>query len=282
MTDRTPLSAATLMLALFALEPALAAVPETVHFNSDDGKTRLVAYLYKPESKGTHPAIVALHGRSGLYSNRGSSYTADNLAPRNRMWGEFWAARGYLVLFIDSFSPRGYPAGFAAGTIKHRPGEINEITVRPLDAYAGLKYLRARTDTMHDQVFLQGWSNGGSATLSTMVSGAPGLPGSGFRAAIAVYPACTQVSDRYGNGYRTYAPVMLMIGTQDEEVKPANCLTLARAAKANGSNLEIVLYEGATHSYDTPIASRLRVPANVAASDDTMRRAEAFFRFSRQ
>ena len=44
------------------------------------------------------------------------------------------------------YEPRGYPTGFAVGTIKHRPGEINEITVRPLDAFAGLKYLRARPD----------------------------------------------------------------------------------------------------------------------------------------
>jgi len=283
LTDCIRWSAAGLMLALFALGPAQAVIPETVHFNSDDGKTKLVAYLYKPDAPGPHPAIVALHGRSGLYSTRGSSYTADNLAPRNKMWGEFWAARGYLVLFIDTFGPRGYPTGFAAGTIKHRPGEINEITVRPLDAYAGLKYLRARADIMRDQVFLQGWSNGGSATLSAMAAGAPGLPsGGGFRAAITVYPACTQVSAHYGGGYKSYAPVILLIGTRDEEVKPANCLTLARVAKANGSNLEIVLYEGATHSYDTPISSRQGVAANVAASEDTKRRAEAFVRLYRE
>jgi len=73
-----------------------------------------------------------------------------------------------------------------------------------------------------------------------------------------------------------------LIGTRDEEVKPANCLTLARTAKANGSNLEIVLYEGATHSYDTPISSRQGVTANVAASEDTKRRAEAFVRLYRE
>jgi dienelactone hydrolase len=73
-----------------------------------------------------------------------------------------------------------------------------------------------------------------------------------------------------------------LIGTHDEEVKPANCAALARSAKANGSNLEIVFYEGATHSYDTPISSRHGVAANVAASEDTKRRAEAFFRLYRE
>ena len=283
MRRRFHCSAAGLLLALFAIGAAEAAVPETVHFNSDDGKTRLVAYLYKPDSPGPHPAIVALHGRSGLYSTRGTSYTADSLAPRNKMWGEFWAARGYMVLFIDTFGPRGYPTGFAAGTIKDRPAEIHEITMRPLDAYAGLKYLRTRADVMRNHVFLQGWSNGGSATLSAMAIGAPGLSsGDGFRAAIAIYPACVRVSARYRAEYKTYAPVVLLIGTRDEEVNPARCVTLAGAAKANGSNFEIVVYEGATHSYDTPISGRQSVPANVAAADDTKRRTEAFLKLYRE
>ena len=273
-----------LWLALLAPDPAQALRPETVQFDSEDGKIRLVAYLYKPDALGPHPAIVALHGRGGLYSSRTSSYGADTLSSRHKMWGEFWAARGYLVLFIDTFGPRGYPAGFAAGTIKRRPVEINEITVRPRDAYAGLKYLRSRPDVVRTQVFLQGWSNGGSATLSTMAVGAPGLPGSegGFRAAIALYPACTQVSNHYGRQFKTYAPLLLLIGSRDEEVKPANCVALAGVARANGSDLDLVLYEGATHSYDTPIPSRQGVAANVAALEDTKRRAEAFFRRYRE
>jgi len=278
------LSTATgLALILAQPEAARALTPETLHFHSEDGKTGLIAYLYKPSTPGPHSAVVALHGRSGLYSSRASSYRAETLSSRHKMWGEFWAARGFLVLFIDSFSPRGYPAGFAAGTIKWRPAEVNEITVRPLDAYAGLRYLRSRPDVVPHQVFLQGWSNGGSAALSTMAVNAPGLRGSadGFRAAIAVYPACTRISGHYGPQYNTYAPLLLLIGTHDEEVNPASCVGLARTAKANGSNFEIVLYDGATHSYDTPIPSRQALAANVAASEDTKRRAEAFFRLYR-
>lgn len=272
--------ALTLLLSLLALAPAHALTPEAVQFDSHDGKTKLTAYVYKPDAPGPHPAIVALHGRTGLYSSRGRGFDANNLAPQKRMWGEFWAERGYLVLFVDTFGPRGYPAGFAAGTIKERPPEINEITVRPLDAYAGLKYLRTRSDVVHDKVFLQGFSNGGSATLSTMAVGAPGKPegGNGFRAAIAIYPACIQVGNFYGRHYKTYAPLVLLIGTQDQEVKPANCTALAKSAKANGSDLEIILYEGADHAYDTPIPRYQDVPANAAASQDTKRRAEEFIR----
>jgi carboxymethylenebutenolidase len=278
MTRRPRVAAIVgLTLALLSCGAAQAVTPETVHFDSDDGHTRLTAYLYTPATPGPHPAVVALHGRTGLYSSRGRVYDAGHLAPHKTMWGAFWTSRGHIVLFVDTFGPRGYPAGFAAGTIKQRPPEINEITIRPLDAYAGLRFLRSRADVVPGRIFLQGWSNGGSATLSAMAAPAPGRPGGeGFRAAIAIYPACTQVHDHYRGGYRTYAPLLLLLGTHDAEVKPASCRALAEVARGNGSALELVLYDGAEHSYDTPIPSRERVPANVAAAADTKRRVEAF------
>jgi dienelactone hydrolase len=266
-----------------AVPAAQAQLPDTVRFDSADGKTELVGYLYKPTAAGPHPAVVALHGRTGLYSNGASRYDATTLSARHKMWGEFWAARGFAVLLVDTFGPRGHPAGFAAGTRKQRPRDVNEITVRPLDAYAGLAYLRARSDIVQDQVYLQGWSNGGSAALSAMAVGAPGLAvgARGFRAALALYPACTPVTEHYGRQYRTYAPVLLLIGDADEEVKPANCAVLANYAVAHGSDFDYVSYAGATHGYDSPAPNRQRIVANAAAAADTKHRAEAFFALHR-
>lgn len=45
------------------------AVPKTVHFQSEDRKTNLVAYLFEPSTSGHHAAIVLLHGRAGAYSS---------------------------------------------------------------------------------------------------------------------------------------------------------------------------------------------------------------------
>ena len=98
---------------------------------------------------------------------------------------------------------------------------------------------------------------------------------SGFRAAIAVYPACTPVTKYYGSNYRTYAPVLLLIGTQDEEVSYANCEKLAEGSRKG--DVVFVRYPGATHSYDTPNPKRTAVTANVDAAADTKARAEAFF-----
>lgn len=275
------LAAASLLLAAL---PSFAQVPDTVAFDSADGKLKLTGFLYLPDTKawpGPRPAIVMLHGRSGVYSSSAKKYDASTLAARTGMWGKFWAERGYAGLYVDTFGPRGYPKGFEAGTNDgRRPPEINEITVRPYDAYMGLKYLRGRTDVQKDRVFLQGWSNGGSATLATMAEKTVGMgkptPESGFRAAIAIYPACTPVTKHFGRDYRSYAPLLLLIGTADEEVSYANCEKLA-VAGGGRNNIEFVRYPDATHAYDAPNPKRMAVAANVAAGEDTKSRAEAFF-----
>lgn len=256
---------------------------EPVQFPGADRKLQLAGYLYLPDAAkwpGARPAVVLLHGRSGLFSAGAKSFGVATLSSRTVMWGRFWAERGYVGLYVDSFTPRGFPRGFEAGTNDgRRPAEVNEVTVRPFDAYAGLDYLRSRQDVQADRIFLQGWSNGGSAALSSMAARTVAMEAptieKGFRAGIALYPGCTPVTRHYGNVYRSYAPLLLLIGTEDEEVSYRNCEKLAQAAA--GGALTFVRYEGATHSYDTPTAKRKAVAANVAATDDTLLRAETFF-----
>ena len=86
-----------------------------------------------------------LHGRSGPYSSAAHGvYTAATLSGRHATWAAFWAERGYVALLVDSFGPRGYPAGFPRHSYKSRPAAVSEQTVRPLDAYGALAYLRTR------------------------------------------------------------------------------------------------------------------------------------------
>ena len=179
---------------------AARAEPETVYFASADGRTEIVGYLFRPAGGGAHPAIVLLHGRAGPYSsndsrdctlvarNTASPCNAATLSKRHVMWGEFWAARGVLALLPDSFGPRGKAHGF--GRFTHDDpdrADVNEETVRPLDAEGALAYLRGRGDVAANRIFIQGWSNGGSTTLNVMIrQGAK----AGFRAALAFYPGC--------------------------------------------------------------------------------------------
>ena len=173
------------------------AVPERVTFMSGDAKTALVGYVYKPRVAGSPrlPAVIMMHGRGGPYSTLADGvYDATTLSLRHKAWGREWAQAGYIAILVDGFGPRGYAKGFPRFSYNSRPEELNEVTIRPLDAYGALAYLRSRADVIPDRIGLQGWSNGGSAAIATMSSDAPGIaaptPETGFRAALVFYPAC--------------------------------------------------------------------------------------------
>ena len=266
----------TSILALFVALLANAADVKTVHFPSEDHRTSLVAYLFEPAGPGPHAAIVLLHGRAGPYSSLAKGvYDATTLSRRHKQWGDFWADRGYFALLVDSFSPRGFPAGFPAGSYGDRPAEVSEQTVRPLDAYGALRYLRAQPGVIADRIGVQGWSNGAMTVLAIMSDQAPGKPASGFRAAVAEYPGCNM--DSLKGEYHAYAPILMLIATNDEEVNPLTCEKFARRVKAAGSPLEFRIYPGAGHNYDDPESKAQSVPGNRRATEDTFQRAEAFF-----
>jgi carboxymethylenebutenolidase len=190
------IAAITGIAAAYAAPPS-GVLPDRVAFASADGHTTLVGYVFKPEAPHPPrtPAVVMMHGRAGAYSSLAKGkYDATTLSKRHQQWGHIWAQQGYLAILVDGFGPRGYPHGFPRFSYDTRPDKLNEITVRPLDAYGALAYLRTRDHVVADRVALQGWSNGGSATLATLSRTAPGInsptPASGFRAGLVFYPAC--------------------------------------------------------------------------------------------
>ena len=276
-------------------------MPEPVKFQSRDGRTELVGYLFRPpppgrirgflepfmanqqagkSEPGKWPGVVMLHGRSGPYSTAANGrYDETTLSQRHLMWGRFWAERGYLALLVDSFGPRGYPQGFPIHSYKDRPGEVSEQEVRPLDAYGAYDFLRNRQDIVVKRIGVQGWSNGAMTVLSALdldrnaeiYSSQSG----GFRAAIALYPGC--VAQARSN-YRPYAAVLLMIAGADEEVSPVVCERMANETSDRTRNLTFVKYDGAAHAFDDPAAARQAVPANKAAADNAKERAEAYFK----
>ena len=272
-----------LLFLLLAVMPARAE-PETVYFKSADAQTSIAGYLFRPKAPGPRPAIVLLHGRAGPYSAnfnkdctqvaRGfnSPCNATTLSKRHMMWGEFWAARGVIALLPDSFGPRGMAHGF--GRFSHGDPErddVNEKTVRPLDAEGALAYLRGRPDVAANRIFLQGWSNGGSTALNVMIrQGAS----AGFRAALVFYPGCGREA-LLENAVATTSPLSMFLGADDEEVSPANCQHVAERSLKAGTNIAVMLYPDATHDFDDPGERRQAVPGNQAARADAMARAAA-------
>jgi dienelactone hydrolase len=272
-------------LAVLAWQSAAAAeVPERVTFMSADHKTILVGYVYRPEAAGTTriPAVVMMHGRAGAYSSHANGvYDASTLSKRHQAWGRIWVEQGYVAVMVDGFGPRGYPQGFPRFSYESRPEELDEVAVRPLDAYGALAYLRARPDVIDDRVGLMGWSNGGSAGLVALSLEAPGIehptPVTGFRAALIFYPGCALKGAFEENGYLPYAPVQLFHGTADKETASSRCVALVERSRDLGGDIAITLYPGATHGFDDPSRKRQKNPANAAATEDAVAKAREFF-----
>lgn len=245
---------------------------EDVTFLSRDGKTQVKGYLFKPAGvSGKMPAVVMMHGRGGAYSSLAKGkYDATTLSSRHKAWGELLARNGYAALMVDDFGAVGFPDGFAAGTYKDRPDVVDEVKYRPLHAYGALRFLQSRPDVIPTRVALLGWSNGGSTTLAAMADDKPGdMRKIGFVAGVSLYPGCGLQKRFEKDGYKPYHPVRVFIGTADEEVSPKLCQTLVERTKAKGNDIDLRVFEGATHSYDTPTKSRQSLAANVTAKAAT-------------
>ncbi len=269
-------SLAGLVAAWVSVAVAAAATPQTVYFRSADGRTTLVGYLFQPATPGPWPAVVMLHGRGGPYSSNAnagctsvgtgiaSPCNAATLSKRHMMWGEYWSARGYLALLPDSFGPRGKAYGF--GRFTHDDpdrSDVNERTVRPLDAEGALSYLRGRSDIVAEQIALQGWSNGGSTALNVVLRQA----GPGYRGALVFYPGCGPKA-LLAPTIATRIPIAMFLGADDEEVSPLTCQRVAERSRQAGSPIDVTTYPGATHDFDDPSVRRQSDPGNQAAMDD--------------
>src|SRR3954471_19893370 len=97
---------AVAMLA-FCLGGGAALAQEVVHFASIEdngpgqGSTQLDGYLFRPAGEGRHPAIVGLHGCSGMFSR-----ATGMISQIYRQWADELTRRGYVFLLVDSFGPR--------------------------------------------------------------------------------------------------------------------------------------------------------------------------------
>lgn len=267
---------------LCALTAAPIAAQELVHFPSlDDYGTMLDGYLYRPRGPGPHPAVIGLHGCSGMMTPVGG------ILPIEFAWAYSLNSLGYAVLLVDSFGPR-------------RQGEMCSIAgfnlvvyrARPRDAYGALAWLQSQPDIRADRIAALGWSQGGGTVLMSVGEPSFGRPANwarpDFRAAVAFYPAACR-NDRWGTEWTTRIPLLVLQGEADVWTPAALCKTFIDGAVARGAQAQIVIYPGAYHAFDAPNVSIRELPKYVtragvvpivgtdpAARADAMQRVPAF------
>jgi dienelactone hydrolase len=250
-------------------------VPERVTFDSLDrdpatgAPVRIAALLFRPEgpADARRAAIVALHGCGGMYSTLKSR--RDDLSLRHQAMAELLVAEGFVVLFPDSFRPRGRDE---ICTIENRARTIRQAN-RRLDAEGALAFLQARADVAPERIAVLGWSHGGSAVLATLDARQPAVaawrertpPSPYFRAGVAFYPGCSDALRRKG-GYTLAAPLRLFIGGSDDWTAPQPCIDLAARLAGAGDPVKITVYPDTFHGFDAPVGrkrQRLEVPNGV-------------------
>jgi dienelactone hydrolase len=247
-------------LALTAAVTTAAAQQQTVNFASLDGKTNLTAHLSRPAGDAPRPALVLMHGCSGLLNANG------RIIALYQAWTRALVVQGYVALTVDSAASRGFGQTCSAG-----PDRITMWRDRPRDAYAALQYLQARPFVQADRVGLMGWSQGGGVVLLSINDKSIGRPAAlkqDFKGAIAFYPgACserlqskpwTQVEPQ---GWTTRVPLLVLSGVADTWTPLAPCEAFLAGAKARGNPVELKIYPLAMHAFDAPNLPRTELPA---------------------
>jgi dienelactone hydrolase len=218
-----------------------AGAQERVQFPSTDvgpggAPQQLDGYLFRPAGAGPLPAVVAMHGCGGIFMPRSRKFTE-----RHAEWGQYLAGLGYVVLFPDSFNPRG------VADICRNPDLIRPGVHRVSDAYGALAFLQQQGYVRPGAVALMGWSHGASTTLWSSRRQTKARPSSAtaeFVLGIALYPGCKSISE---TGYRPVFPVNMFVGERDDWTPASFC-----KAFADTSGLKIVVYPKAGHGFDAP------------------------------
>jgi dienelactone hydrolase len=237
------------LTAVLAPSRVSAQAAHDVSFRNRQG-IELSGKLFLPRRTRANPAVVLLHGCSGIYSR---SDPERGLAILYREWAARLTRAGYVVLLPDSFGPRGSQQRQCGNG---RAG-VSEVTDRPDDAHAARAFLQSGALPVDpSRIVLLGWSHGGSSVLASLAQPIAPEDGPTFRGGIAFYPGCGLYNAFDGistSGYVPHAPVLILHGDADSLYRSGHCARRAERANATsqdtGDIVEITVYAGATHGF---------------------------------
>ncbi|PBC02425.1 dienelactone hydrolase family protein [Mesorhizobium sp. WSM3860] len=225
--------------------------------------TPLNGYLTRPPGEGPFPAVVVLHGCTGLFPDV------------RKTWSERLSSWGYVALFVDSFSTRGIRETCDRGPLGH--GSL--LADRVYDAYGALDFLSRLRFVDPQRIALAGSSAGGTTTLEAVqLGGAVQLMAHKFRAAIAYYPNCSAA-----NGDMT-VPTLILIGELDDWTPARKCREMMAQRSGKGSAVQLDIFKSARHAFASPSLKTgteeygHRVEYNAAAAEKSVSDVHAFLK----
>lgn len=203
-----------------------------------NGKPTMIgARLQVPlNNPGKVPAVILLHGTSGVRYN-GVYYAA----ALNRA--------GIATLEIDQWGGRGLPGGASS-----RPKGLGDNLPDIAGAY---RLLTARSEIDASRIGLMGSSMGGIETLLMMTRrNSDAVLGRDvhLQAAVALYPVCWLYNRAPGADFADLvdAPIRVLVGSQDDYDGGADaCKALLRdLSPRDAAHVSLRVFEGATHLFD--------------------------------
>jgi dienelactone hydrolase len=218
----------------------LASCSQGVSFFSDADNPKynstVTGTISKPEGDGPFPAVVLMHGCSGLDSpvRRGLNAHASNLN-----------SNGFVTFIIDSFSKRR-----KSEFVCRDPGALGAaVNYRTYDAFHALEFLQSQPYVDKNNIFLMGQSNGGSVAIEAARYGADEYVFSDspmFQAVVAFYPNCGRISSVMP--FEIVSPLLTLTGRNDDWLPPHWCVIAKEYV--GGADYEVIVYENAHHSFD--------------------------------
>ncbi|WP_407176395.1 dienelactone hydrolase family protein [Bradyrhizobium sp. STM 3562] len=200
--------------------------PEEFGEVQKDGE--LNVFIYSPkDAKGPVPFVVVLHGCDGLstLTKEWTQHVADVLN-----------GQGIGALVLDSFTTRyvDNSCGLA---------DLHWGRRRSDDAYSALDYLIEKKLTKADEVYVMGYSNGGTTALVSMTS-QENDHRHRFAAAFAIAPGC---SPSLQHSARYTGPIIVFMGDHDDANNPNWCEELAKTKRS--APVQMIEYQGANHGF---------------------------------
>lgn len=176
------------------------------------------------------PAMVISHGSGGVGRNIDQ-------------WVEALNEIGVATFVVDSFTPRG-----AKRTVEDQ--SLVPETANLVDAFQALALLATHPNIDASKIGIMGFSRGGEVSFRTALQK--------FRRAvidtdlkfalhIPIYAGCNTV---YWSENLTRAPILNLVGADDDYTHPEPCEALARKYKSAGTPIRSIKYERANHDWD--------------------------------
>lgn len=205
---------------------------------AEDQPLTIAAQLRIPAGDGKVPAVVIVHGTSGVDSRGTYHAAALNDA-------------GIATLEPDMWSARGLHGGTGEAG---RPESVPETLP---DAYGALLYLASRPEIDPQRIGIMGFSWGGVVSMLTatrryceMYMGANPLR---FVAHAPFYPVCWGFNKVPGYEFAeiTDAPVFIQSGECDDYDEPDSCKKLVRSLPEDKQRqVTVTMYPDATHAFN--------------------------------